>query len=98
MEWPGWRSLKTDIFGGNREMESHFRTCLRFIWLCLNNSMCSLPALQFQLSYAVPESVFLKSITGQESLNLTLFVEHGDPVLPGYHGQIEPLLHVRTLF
>ena len=35
-----------------------------------------------------------KPVAAQESLNLPLFVEHGDPVLPGDDRQIQPLRHV----
>ena len=35
-----------------------------------------------------------KPVAAQESLNLTLFVEHGDPVLPGDDRQIQPLRRV----
>ena len=35
-----------------------------------------------------------KAVAAQDSLNLTLLVEHGHPVLPGYDRQVQPLRQV----
>ena len=39
----------------------------------------------------------LKSVTFQKALNLPLLIQNGHPVLPGNHGQVQPLRDVRTL-
>ena len=40
----------------------------------------------------------LKPIAGQKTLNLSLRVQHGDPVLTAGHGQIPPLRDVGAFF
>ena len=44
----------------------------------------------------VPKNVCLESVAAQEALNLTLFVEHGDPVLPDDDWQLELQRQVGT--
>ena len=52
---------------------------------CLPN-----PQLKSDFLFTIIKKLSLESVAAQEALNLTLFVEHGYPVLTGNDWQVKP--------